>query len=248
MSTFVRFVPAAALAALATLAGCPGGSDLDATFVDATPAQLERALQVGSGGDGGSAYFLGMLLSQQDAPEDCPRLVTSGATTTVTGGCDTDGGGRIEGRIVIENVPPFFAEDPDIDPDAPSSVSYDNFHVVDGDDDIFIDGVVELDPVTQAAAIDLTVRAEGIEATSQLTLSCDATDLCSAAEGGEVEIVGIGRAAIEGSWRLDEPAEGTLTLRGADTVVFDVGASADNCVPYTLADGTTGEVCDTDEQ
>jgi hypothetical protein len=245
MTRLVKLVPFLTLSALA---GCPGGSDHDATFAEATPVQLERAFQAASGGDGGSAYIIGMFISQQTSePGACPSIVTEGSTTTLTGGCTTDGGEVIEGRIVVENVPPFFSEDPDIDPEALQRVTYEDFSIEEGEEDVFVDGVVELDPVAQRVSVALTLRTLGVEVRSDLSLSCDDTDLCTPDGGAEIEIDGLGGAGIEGTWRLDEPAEGSLTLRGADTVTYAIGEMVDECVPYTLADGSTGEVCDSDD-
>jgi hypothetical protein len=240
-----RILGSAAALTIAALPAC--GGDDGATFAKASPEQLQRAFQAGSGADAGSVLLIGLFLSGADDPTACPRLATQGAVTTVTGGCTDAEGVRFDGSIRIDNLPGFFEENPAFDPSRPSRVTADDFRVRDGDQTTSIDGSVELDWSTSVATIDLTIGFGGITTTSQLVLREDRlADTSTADAGSSISVSGLGSAEVSGTWSLggDFP-EGAMTLRGADTIVFDIGGTtADGCIPYRISSGATGQLCD----
>jgi hypothetical protein len=234
------------LAAGAALTGCPG-TEHDARFADATDQQLERAYAASSGSDLASALVIGMLLSGGTSdPGACPTIATDGQDTTVTGGCTTDDGDRWDGTIEIHNLPAAFADNPAYDPTAPGSIAFDlRITPLEGEV-VELSGSVELDEEAQTITGDLTVDSDGLATTSRLALGCDDDNLCTASPDSELEIEGLGGAAVEGTWRMADPPTGTISLRGADVLVFDLATrDADGCVAYEVGDAT-GTVCDPD--
>lgn len=230
------------------LAGCsePGASSEAARFADATPAQLERVYSASSGHQLNLVLFVGAVLSGQNSPRSCPAIVTRGQDTTVTGGCTTPDGERIDGSIALHNFS-LFDEAPAYDPSQPSTIKFDDFHVktargertgVDGH--VELDGRVESDRWSLQG--DLTLSAGGIDSTSRLSLACVRGGSCTAAPGAKVELSDLGGGSIEGTWNIDPPS-GSVTVRGADVLVIDVAGSDDHqCAPYKLHD-KSGSVC-----
>lgn len=221
-----------------------GGDDGSAVFAQATGPELMRALQAASGGDALSAMALGTLFSQRDEPDGCPAIASEGAVTTVTGGCTGTEGERIVGTLVLENVPSL-APDPDIDPSRPRRARADGFSLAGDDGVLALDGEVEVEPDRRIATNALRFEVGGASATSDVSWTCDDTGLCAAEPGSAVELE-LGTATVEGSRRLEDPKAGSVVLRGADAVTFDVAAATDDCVPYTLSDGTSDQACEDD--
>jgi len=227
-----------ALLSTATLAGC-SGIDHDARFADASLAQLGRAYTAASGADLNSAVQRSLAFVGASGPMACPKVVTEGQETTITGGCTTEGGERMEGSIEIHNAP----QTPAYDPSQPSSFELD-FRIVQQSAAIRLDGHVEL--AETALSGDLRLDAGGIVSTSRLELACKADGPCTASPGSEIEIADLGGASVEGTWYTDDPPSGSVTVRGADVLVIDVGArDADGCVPYTIGD-QRGSICAAD--
>lgn len=247
-----RFLKSLSLSLLsvAALAGCPGSeSDHDARFADATQVQIERSYAASSGSALSSALFIGILFSGSTSdPGACPTITTSGADTTVSGGCTTDEGDRWEGSIAIHNLPGFLIDNPAYDETQPSSVEFD-LHITpaEGSDLVDITGSVEVDDLTIVG--DLTVDADGLETTSRLSLGCEEDGPCTASPDSEIVIEALGGAGVEGTWSLDtDEGTGQITLRGADQLVFDLAARDINgCFPYEVGD-RTGTVCNNEEE
>lgn len=236
------------LFSVAALAGCPGSeTEHDARFADATDAQIERTYGAASGTDLVSAVFIAALFSGSTSePGACPTVTTSGADTTITGGCTTEDGDRWDGTIEIHNIAGIFVENPAYDPLQPGSVVYD-LHIVPfgSTEEVDLSGSVDLDNEGQTLVGDFTVDADGIATTSRLSLGCDEEGPCTASPDSELEIEGLGGAGVEGTWSLgEESATGQITVRGADVLVFDIASRDDaGCIDYAIGD-RTGSVCE----
>jgi len=225
------------LLAAAALGGC--AEPRDPRFADASLAQLERTFEAASGVELGATLLMGISVSGQDSPDSCPKIVTTGPDTTATGGCTIEDGVRMEGSIRVHNLPGVAG--PAYDPSQPGSVEIDVRFTHPQGEDVVLDGRVELDGARISG--DLTVDAEGITSTSRLALTCKDQSPCTPAADSEIEISGLGRAGVEGMWRLGPPS-GRVTARGTDVIVFDIdGRDGEGCVPYTINGVPRGPVC-----
>jgi hypothetical protein len=227
------------LAALTTGAIGAGCTEQEAHFADATPAQLERALAASSGDDMGTALIFGITFSGRSEPTACPAIKTTGQSTTVTGNCTDESGGRWDGSITIRNLPGI-DENPAFDPTQPSSAEFDLRLTSPQGEELAIDGRVTVDAV--AFSSDLTIDSNGIASTSRMKLSVNSSDLLTALSGSEIEIADLGNADVEGSWSFGDVPRGSITVRGADTLVFDIGRFVNGCVPYRIGN-EQGSVC-----
>ncbi len=226
----------------AALAGCtaPEGT----RFADASPAQLDRTYRAASGHDLVSVLLLGSVFSGEHQPTGCPRIVTEGQDTTVTGGCTLENGTRLEGEIALHNLPAWDADFPAHDPSQPASIELDFRIAFPEGGGSMLDGRIDFaeEPEPRISG-DLTIDAAGITSTSRLTVACEVEGPCTMAAGSEIEISDLGRASVEGTWHFEDPPTGQLTVRGADVLVFDVGGrESSRCVPYTVGD-KRGTVC-----
>lgn len=225
-------------------AGADAGDDSRAVFADATDLELMRALQSAAAGDALNAVTIGSLFSQRDEPAGCPIIASEGAVTTVTAGCTDVDGARIEGTLLLDNVPPILSQDPDIDPDGLRRLVADDFSLVGPEGRMTLDGTAEIEPAHRTAAIGLRFEVHDLVATSDVEWICDDTELCTASAGSAIDLDGVGRATVEGTRRIGEPKAGTVTLHGVDDVTFDIAASTADCVPYHRSNGTSGQACD----
>jgi hypothetical protein len=232
------------LLSIAALAGCPGESG--AHFADASDAQLERALAASSGSDLGQAAFIGIVFSGMNDPTTCPRLATTGQDTVASGGCTTEEGDRWEGEIRIHNFPGFFQENPAYDPTQPSVAEFEVTVTPSDGEVVSIDGQVRLEEAVLSG--DLALDFEGITSVSRLALGCEDDGPCTASPDSEIEISDLGTGSVEGTWTMDDPPSGSVTVRGADSLVFDIASrDANGCVPFTVGD-RSGTICDPNVQ
>jgi hypothetical protein len=250
-----RALPTLLLATMSTAAlgaGCSDGDDHQtAEFATASDAQLRRTIGAMRVGDLATLYIIGAFTSGTNS-DACPGIVSSGAVTTITGGCTNDDGDRLDGRIVVTNVQPVFATNPSYDPAQPSTVEAFDFTVVGTDGTESIDGKVT-QTVTGGSAdnggvvtgsTDVTV--EGIAVHSEIGFSCDASELCTLRDESWIDVDGLGGAVLTGTFRFDDPATGTITATGADTLVMDVATTDDDCVTFRIDGGATRQLCDPD--
>lgn len=208
---------------------------LDATFADASDALLLRAQTAGVASDGVIAAFSTSGYAGVDSPAGCPRVITDGDTTTVTGGCTTEGGATISGRAILTNVPSFDEEAPS---EGPSTFEFEGFRT----SDIFaFDGTVTF--ADDTVVIDLIATIDGIEATSSLRLTSAGKGNVTADDGSWIEVTGLGAAAVSGVWGFGDPPTGTMTLDGADRITFDFDAATSECIPYSIDGTPAGSVC-----
>ncbi len=214
---------------------------LDATFSTADDQHRVRAIGSAVGMDYMISMFIASAYAGVDAPDGCPRSVVDGSVTTVTGGCDTDDG-RVEGTVVIDNVPTFFGEDT-TDRTRPQTVEFDGYVAGAPDDQWAIDGSIRVD-VDRAISAQLTVGTQGLFSTTDLRMTCTDIGACTAGAGSWADVDGIGRFAISGTWNLDEEAPaGRVTLTGAEVLVLDLDANANGCIPFTIDGEPAGELC-----
>jgi hypothetical protein len=236
------FLASLSLLAVATLTGCPSPND-DARFADATEVQIERSYTAASGRDLGDMLLIGTIFSGTPTNSaSCPSIVTSGQDTTVSGGCTDGDGAHYEGTIVTHNGQGFIIPNPAYDKTEPTTVTYNAFEIKADTDHVILDGVVSMDPVAREVDGDMTLTAQEIESQERITLTCNAANLCTAVDS-EIALSDLGGATVEGSWSLGETPTGTITLHGADDLVFQQGSiDADGCVPYAVG-SKTGKVC-----
>jgi hypothetical protein len=98
---------------------------------------------------------------------------------------------------------------------------------------------------------DLSLTFGGLQARSVLELDVSAAGSFVAGEGSAIEVDGLGGAAVSGSWSFESqdeqgntiPATGTITLRGAETLVFDLANDVDGCIPYSIDGADRGSLC-----
>lgn len=224
------------LLSIAALAGC-SGIDHDARFADGSLAQLERAYAAASGDELRSAVQTALNFAGASGPLACPQVATVGQDTTITGGCTTEVGERMEGSIKVHNMP----ETPAYDPSQPSLFTFD-FRTTRPGKATELDGHIELAKTSLSG--DLRFDDGGIVSTSRLELTCKVDGPCTASPGSEIEISDLGGAGVEGTWHTGDQPSGRVTVRGADVLVIDVGArDADGCVPYAIGD-KRGSFCD----
>ncbi len=237
---FTHLCLSAVLVAAAALAGC---NQPQARFADATPTQVARGYTASSGADLISVSFIGTTFSGQNAPTSCPTVMTAGQDTTVSGGCTTEDGARLDGSIVLHNVPGV-EDNPAYNPSQPSSIELDFQVTTPGHEHIALEGRVEAG--MSGISGDLTIEAQGITTTSRLTLVCDVHGTCTASPDSEIEISGLGGAGVEGTWSLADQPSGRITVRGADVLVFDLSdPDESSCTPYVLGE-QTGNLCTSD--
>jgi hypothetical protein len=235
---------------------CSDDAEFDAKYSTLSEAQLRNAVELIQLGDVGQLMTIGIFVSGANEPANCPSFVTSGNVTTVAGGCTDADGDRFDGKIVITNMQGFFVETPNFDPTKPSTVEATGFKVTNaatpdspaGTDTL--DGKVTMTPSADGSAtfvseVDMTL--DGVTSHSERSFTCDATDLCTEAEGNWLEISGVGSASLSGTYRRDEPVTGTLTAQGAETLVIDVAAQTDECATIRIEGGAARQVCSIDE-
>lgn len=171
-----------------------------------------------------------------NAPDACPRITTSGTTTTVEGGCYRDND-KLVGSLVIDNFPSTRLYDPTRATHV-TATSY-GVELVTS-----LDGTYDEDPTRKTRDIALTTTHD----IAELHLECDAPPdrparMCTAAPGSSYHSRQIA-AAVEGTWSNQRPFTGTITLRAADAITFNLSGTVDDCIPYEVSDGPAGCVLD----
>lgn len=251
MRRLPRLLYSLATATTIQLAACGGDAEPaePARFAEATELERMRAITAAAGVDAAIGLFMTSVLTSIPPEESsCPRITRSGDTTTATGGCPDDNGDMIRGRIVARNVPGFLGGDHD--PSRPSEITFEDFRMddtSDEDEDLAFDGSLTLSP-GGAMTADLRVTMAGVEVASDATWRSAAAGRTSADAGSTIELTGVGRAEIRGSWNMssDAPA-GALELHGADLLRANFDAISNDCVPLTIDGAPAGELCNTDE-
>lgn len=234
------------------LAACGGDAEPadPAHFAQTTEVQRLRAITAAGGVDAAMGFFMASVMTSVP-PESstCPRITRAGDTFTASGGCTDDNGDRIEGRIVARNIPGFLGGGND--PSKPATVTFEDFRIDDTSDeneDFTFDGTLSLAPDASMTA-DLHVTMQGLEVWSDATWRRGANDRSSADAGSAIELGGIGRAEIRGSWNMDSDSPaGALELHGADVLRANFDAVVNDCVPLTIDGAPAGQLCSTADE
>ncbi len=236
---------------LAALAACSSSSKdtQPAQFKSADDAHLERALLTASGTDYEAALLFSALLSIP--PSTCPAIAQQGAQTTLTGGCTTNAGSAVGGTATLENL------GANSDSTQPATADFANF-TLSTSGNIAFDGTISLAPAAPPTVVttDLDMTFGGIAGHSALIVQIPAAadgsstgGSLTAVAGSTVEIDGLGSAEVSGTWTIGEnggPSSGSLTLTGADTLVFNIAQGDSNdCYTYTIDDTGGGSLCPT---
>jgi hypothetical protein len=248
------FLASASLLLVTAVAGCgdaprsvvdppdPGQPEpaFTAEFAGASDAQLRRAAIAGEGADAILGSFLTAFFAGVDDPTGCPRIVTEGNVTTVTGGCDADGT-TFAGTAVLTNVQNAFGGTSAYDPTQPSTYVFDGYRMADASEDWAFDGMVWLS--SDALEIDLVATMF-----SSLRMTIGADGAYTAAEGSFIDVDTLGTGEVTGAWSFADPPTGSFTLQGADRITFDFDDAVADCVPYTIDDAPAGELCSPEEE
>ena len=117
----------------------------------------------------------------------------------------------------------------------------------DDNEDMTFDGTITLAPDASMTA-DLHATMAGVEVWSDATWRRSAAERSTADAGSAIEIAGLGRATIQGSWNMDSDAPaGALELHGADVLRADFAAIANDCVPLTIDGAPAGQLCNSSD-
>ncbi len=228
------------------------------TFAGAPGGDLQLALVAGYGISGVSAQLTLAVAGQLDAAESaadgapCPTMTEddlAGTTTFAAEGCTAPSGDTWGGSATITTAAlDLFAKDPvgalTITADALSFANVDGGFTWDG---TFDQSSMTVPFHTEMAMTSGFTGPLVGTATGALSVDCvleGTAEVCTWSGDGSVE--GAGTFLVDGQTRYtpeDEVQTGTLTLTGADTIVFDLGpGAAEGCVDYTI-EGASGSIC-----
>jgi hypothetical protein len=215
--------------------GVGGSTDVDPTlsFSDLTDLEISRLVSAATASEGFGAQA---QLYQFDDPfeeSDCPTVVEDlGANTvTITGGCTTADEMTIEGVAIIRN------------PQGWGELEYqfgeDSFHEFQGFALTFStniasrmawDGSMRTTLGLGELDLDLETDNFGVVVRSDLYMECSG-NTCEHGSSG-LELVGKGGVLVSGTIGVGgQTANGSLTLRGVDTVQVTI---ANNCVAWEV--------------
>ncbi len=251
LASFLASASASLLLATA-VTGCgddptspPGDDDFTAEFAGADADTLRRAAVAGEGGDGLIATFSTMFFAGGDDPTGCPRIVTVGNVTTISGPC-SGSDNSYEGVATLTNVPNPFGDGDDHDPSQPSTFAFEGFRASEPGDTVAFDG--EVVSTANRLTVDLVATVFEREATSALDLSYTDEGTYTANAGSWIDVAELGSAEVTGTWTFGgETPAGSFTLRGVDTITFDFDDIVGDCVPYLIDGAAAGELCDPGE-
>jgi hypothetical protein len=224
----MKLAPLFVLVAACATEAPPPPASLD----EAEPELLDRLMLSAVGDD---ALAASGLAAFAQALGDCPAVAIAGATTTVTGGCLDDRGNRWEGSLTILDG---------------TTLEFDAlvFHHTTSLVPSTYDGRLVVTETSISG--DITIDRDGIVSRSVLDLTVDGYAAFTVRGPSSVEVDGVARADISGSWKLrvfadDPPATGEVVLTaGADTALLDLeGADASGCLPYSVNGVAAGELC-----
>jgi hypothetical protein len=215
-----------------------------ASFAGRDDAHLHRAAFAAVGGDAFYLLLFGSSFTSDDTAA-CPAVRTTGAVTTVTGGCVTTDGVRLDGTLTLTNVDGVFTRNPAYDPSKPSTIVAAGWRDDGGDGFDAIDGTLTLTPsgAGMIRDLDLDATLKGLRAQIDATYDCAADNVCTFAAGSRLDVDGIGAADLSGTFRFDEPLTGTITLSGADQMIVDVATSTERCFKVAVAGAAARPAC-----
>ena len=248
------------LLSLLVTIGCastPGSGPLGgppANFQKATMQQLGAVLDAATGRHAWmSAFDMSLALADYQHPPSCPAIQNTGSTWTLTGGCTDLDDATWSGKATISNAPGFNGQAaPSYDSSRPTTIAFDMWSVAGGGSGTTLDGTVDYTDLGLVSAGDsypafrslvsaLTVTTAHLTTTEQVHLALDPTGW-SLTQPSWLELDGLGGATLSGAWSDGRTPSGTLTVHGADDLVFDFTQLQQECVGYTI--GTkTGVAC-----
>lgn len=227
-----------------------GPAEYDARFSGADDQHVVRAIIAGAGVDTFvivlSAGAYAAMAEDPEGAASCPSIEVDGDRVIARGGCTMDDGGRVDGTMTLENVAPLFSGETFAkDPSQPAIVTMDGYRVTDAEGDAWsLDGTLRAEG-DERLTLELESEIDGILARISATY-VEADDGGTTVEAGAwVDVDGVGAAELSGTWTLDEPPTGSLTLRGAETLVVDFARATDDCVRFAV-DGDDREICGLD--
>jgi len=234
MSSLTRIAPVVAFVA------CSGGGVTQpAQFDKATPQAIERAIIAGVDGDAQIGLILAVGFASFPAGATaCPSIATSGTTVTVTGGCTTDTGERIDGSVQIDNLQGLSAAQAST---VNAGLTFDHFTLSGSGEEFELDGSISLSGSAGASTMSANLDDSllGLEAISNIDASCTATG-CSIDSGATIAIPDIGDADVSGLFD-NNGGSVAITLTAADKMA--VTSNGSGCYTYSISDGATGELC-----
>ena len=232
--------------------GTPGGPA--ANFQMASTSQLGAVLDAATGRNAWqSAFGLSLALAAYRNPPSCPAVQGSGTSWTITGGCTDRDDTTWSGKATISNAPGFNGQAAaGYDPSRPTTIAFDMWTVAGGGSGTTLDGTVayadlrlvsEADSYPAFSSLEsaLTVTTAHITTSEQVHLALDPTGW-SLTSPSWLELDGLGSATLSGAWSDGSTPSGTLTVHGADDLVFDFTQLQQECVGYTIG-STTGVAC-----
>jgi hypothetical protein len=213
-----------------------------ARFAGASLEQKQRALAAAAGADAAMGMLVAGFLELTPPESTCPLVIRAGDTLTATTDCTDDSGNQLSGRIIAKNLPSLV--DGASDPTLPIELTFEAYRLetASAEEGIALNGTLIFRPDgSQTSA--LTATLSGLEVATAATWRPGAGEQQTADASSTIELTGLGRARIEGSWSMDAPS-GALALRGADVLEADFDLAANGCVPLTVDGKAAGELCD----
>ena len=235
--------------------GEPSGSEpssWDASFEGLTAERMDGVLRAGLSHCSLLATYA-FSYSDMDAaltemsPPACPTTEVEGSMVRFTGGCTAAGSYTYEGVLEADNAGGMFGSYVD---GQNTDLRFDDYSMTDSYDAWWFDGLWSLpSDATDAGTLETVSLSCDLGNGSFGTFGeqdCAAGEYgreCTYSEGTEGEAGGVGRFGLSGSFAVTEKGyDGTLTMEGQQTLIFQLAEAADGCTPYTL-DGVPGEHC-----
>ena len=198
--------------------------------------QVERALQAASAADASTAAIMAIAVSGRAQP-GCPRIETTGDTSTATGPCVVDETNAIwDGSLIATNVRGLSSATP-YDPTRPSHLRIAHAYTTDGST-LSIDGAVDWDPGAGIIDVVLTVDEHDVRSRAELHLACDPSVSCLVHDS-TVDVEGLGHFELADLWQLDLAPGSTMVLTGTNSIYFE---RREGAVDYRMEDGRVGAV------
>jgi hypothetical protein len=206
-------------------------SDIPSTirFAELTDAQVTRLAYAATGSEGVGAMDRAQAFSNN---RTCPASKLVGDLVTIDGGCSTDGGDAISGRITIENA--FTWPEYRTKPDDDTLFVFHQFAVMGARGHTVVDGWYrQRGWRSSAKIIELDFTNDGETVRTELFIDEDPP--LNTIEGG-VELVGIGGARVSGTRDATAYEPSRYTLTGVDTL--ELTLSVDGKAPVWRIIGT----------
>jgi hypothetical protein len=215
----------------------------NAVFTGKSAPQLSRTVFAAETGDVALAIALGSTYSVAPASgASCPAISLAGTNIAVTGGCATSDGTRIDGSVVLDNLPGLGGGI--FNPSASSRIEFNAFTTTHSNGDpMRFDGLVTFSAgVTGGsteASLDVTLSA--IRVHEDISFSCGILD-CGL-DSASIDVDGVGSADLDGSFGSRGFDNLDITASGVDTLHLLAIAGNSSCVQYLINGELAGQVC-----